>query len=357
MVTPSRGTRSGEGAAPDGRLSDEVPPAAAVLAEVGVKGSWRRWNRSRSIPVSQLVISALAVAVALLHMLLPRLQVDMITVALVAIAALPWLAPILKSVKLPGGLELVLQDIHDKVEAVNVKVEENSDKVEQLTATVERYVFEGQVSQDLEETVSNLLDGFRSYMSQIGAAVDGTPPTVSVLDPPYSTAAYALSPDGRGTIMIGRDTPDYNMLRPYALHLLGGGEVNSHPPSAHWIILSSLGFYFPASFLEAFPPVLSPILEGGKLTDVPAPDATDADLMKPAIAWARLLWGTRAFLSGKITDPALADAWLATRPLGATGTTYGGFVGRLLASLEQTDDPRVGSVRFLFDSAGVSVDT
>jgi hypothetical protein len=46
-----------------------------------------------------------------LHLVLPSLAVDAITLALLVIAVLPWVAPLVKSVELPGGLKLELRDL------------------------------------------------------------------------------------------------------------------------------------------------------------------------------------------------------------------------------------------------------
>ena len=56
-----------------------------------------------------------ALAVAVVHTWLPSVRIDAITVALLAAAVLPWLQPIFKSVKLPGGIELVLQELEQEV--------------------------------------------------------------------------------------------------------------------------------------------------------------------------------------------------------------------------------------------------
>lgn len=56
-------------------------------------------------------ISIVALAIALLHILVPSLKVDAITLGLIVLAVLPWLAPLVKSVELPGGVKIELQDV------------------------------------------------------------------------------------------------------------------------------------------------------------------------------------------------------------------------------------------------------
>ncbi len=51
------------------------------------------------------IISLVALLLALAHILFPNARVDLTTVFLFVVAALPWLAPLFKSVELPGGLK------------------------------------------------------------------------------------------------------------------------------------------------------------------------------------------------------------------------------------------------------------
>lgn len=60
-------------------------------------------------------ITVAAVVVAVIHVAYPGLSIDRVTIGLCVIAILPWLAYLFKSVKLPGGYELVFQDIKREV--------------------------------------------------------------------------------------------------------------------------------------------------------------------------------------------------------------------------------------------------
>lgn len=62
-------------------------------------------------------ISCLAIGVAVVHIVWPHLQIDAITVTLLSAATVPWLQPIFKSVKLPGGFEVTLQELKNDVQA------------------------------------------------------------------------------------------------------------------------------------------------------------------------------------------------------------------------------------------------
>jgi hypothetical protein len=66
-----------------------------------------------SIPLKRLrqVITLCALLLALAHLIWPNVAIDAITLALVVIAILPWLAPLVKSLELPGGWKVEFQEL------------------------------------------------------------------------------------------------------------------------------------------------------------------------------------------------------------------------------------------------------
>jgi hypothetical protein len=48
-------------------------------------------------PLSLILVSVLAAGAALIHVAFPSLTIDAVTLGLLAVAALPWLAPVVKS--------------------------------------------------------------------------------------------------------------------------------------------------------------------------------------------------------------------------------------------------------------------
>jgi hypothetical protein len=59
----------------------------------------------------QILISAVAIATAIIHVTCPSLKIDAITLALVVLAVAPWLAPLIKTLELPGGIKFEFQDL------------------------------------------------------------------------------------------------------------------------------------------------------------------------------------------------------------------------------------------------------
>lgn len=69
----------------------------------------------------KLTITSVAVLVAVTHIVFPKLNIDLIIVFLIALAIIPWLEPLFKSVELPGGLKLEFQELEKiKTEAEKV---------------------------------------------------------------------------------------------------------------------------------------------------------------------------------------------------------------------------------------------
>jgi hypothetical protein len=66
---------------------------------------------------TQISITLGALGIGLLHLLSPTLTIDAITVALITIAILPWLAPLFKSIEFPGGLKVQFQDLEQAKQA------------------------------------------------------------------------------------------------------------------------------------------------------------------------------------------------------------------------------------------------
>lgn len=59
------------------------------------------------------LITASALLLALGHLVFPSFTIDFITLVLLLVAVLPWTAPLVKSVELPGGFKIQLQDVKE----------------------------------------------------------------------------------------------------------------------------------------------------------------------------------------------------------------------------------------------------
>ena len=59
----------------------------------------------------QVSITAIAGLVIIIHLIWPSLAIDAITLTLIIVAAIPWLAPLFKSLEFPGGWKVEFKDL------------------------------------------------------------------------------------------------------------------------------------------------------------------------------------------------------------------------------------------------------
>lgn len=123
---------------------------------------------SREMPGKRLrlFITVAALLVALVHLIFPSVTIDFVTVVLLLIAVVPWIAPIVKSVELPGGFKIQLQDVEEaakellRVDAVvqpaagEIRIETSAPQVT-LDAKAE-IKFEAEVMNRAEAAVASL---------------------------------------------------------------------------------------------------------------------------------------------------------------------------------------------------------
>src|SRR5215216_2964737 len=114
---------------------------------------------SRSLAI---LVSAGALLIALVHVIWPDIEIDAVTVVLLAVAAVPWLGPIFKSIELPGGwkFEYQVQQIREQVEKVERRVED-----------VERLVFTGDTTPAMEEKLTRAVEAFAAHLHGIDPAL------------------------------------------------------------------------------------------------------------------------------------------------------------------------------------------
>lgn len=109
------------------------------------------------------IISGVAVALAVAHVIWPALGIDAVTIGLMVLAAAPWLMPHLRSMELPGGVKIELKDVKEATEQVLVGAV-SSQQNETLAAQNEERDLEAQL-QFLEEVGGRdpnlMLVGFR----------------------------------------------------------------------------------------------------------------------------------------------------------------------------------------------------
>jgi hypothetical protein len=78
----------------------------------------------------RVLLTIFAIAVAVSHARWPGLRIDGVTLGLIVLAALPWLAPIIKSVELPGIGKIELQEVRAQVEELRGQAASASQKAD-----------------------------------------------------------------------------------------------------------------------------------------------------------------------------------------------------------------------------------
>lgn len=70
-------------------------------------------SKQEIVPLKRLrqIVSLGALLLALGHLIWPQLAIDAISLALIVIAILPWLAPLVKSLELPGGWKVEFHEL------------------------------------------------------------------------------------------------------------------------------------------------------------------------------------------------------------------------------------------------------
>jgi hypothetical protein len=108
-----------------------------------------------------------ALAIAAVHLIWPTLAMDVLTLALLVIAVLPWLAPLVKSVELPGGLKIELQDLKQVESRANTA---GLLAVEPAQAEEARFAFEAVAAQDPNLALAGLRIEIEKRLSVLATA-------------------------------------------------------------------------------------------------------------------------------------------------------------------------------------------
>jgi hypothetical protein len=70
-------------------------------------------NYRNPISIISILISVFAIFLLMLHLIIPSLTIDIITITLFLIAIIPWAGQIFKSIKLPGGFQIEYQELRE----------------------------------------------------------------------------------------------------------------------------------------------------------------------------------------------------------------------------------------------------
>jgi hypothetical protein len=83
----------------------------------------------------RVLLTLVAIAVAVGHGIWPGVRIDGITLGLIVLAVVPWLAPIIKSIELPGVGKIELQEMKAQVEELRGQTASASQKADTALAS------------------------------------------------------------------------------------------------------------------------------------------------------------------------------------------------------------------------------
>lgn len=122
-------------------------------------------------------ISILALVLAIAHIIWPTLSIDAITLGLLAIAVIPWLSPLFKSIELPGGVKIEYQELEKAAESANQAGLVASAPTTSLGAQAPRakYAFEDVVTLDPNMALAGLRIEIERRLKALANASGGLP--------------------------------------------------------------------------------------------------------------------------------------------------------------------------------------
>nr|RNJ64840.1 MAG: hypothetical protein EDM05_34370 [Leptolyngbya sp. IPPAS B-1204] len=89
----------------------------------------------------KLLISLFSLAIIIARVALPNLNLDVITLGLLVVAALPWFSDLLQSAELPGGWKVVFKDIAEIKETQEIQ----GKQIQRLTFLMNNFLTQNQL--------------------------------------------------------------------------------------------------------------------------------------------------------------------------------------------------------------------
>lgn len=268
-----------------------------------------------------IIVTVAALALAAVHVVVPNANIDAITLTLLVVAVVPWLAPILKTVELPGGWKFEFRELKEKVEQ---ELRDNSRQVRAVAQRVEQlaqFAIRGAAPTSLKDQLAHDLSTFRDYLIGLGVDLAGDPPGVEVGDATYENAHY----DGRkNEIVAGLHFASSDVLyREYSHYVLGKVRGQTGLIAGQQdAVESALADYFPCSYrddpqlgreIAAYlrsrgdfnKPAIRDLETTAKMSDVADRRISQAS----GEIWAAAFWEIRKVLGMDATDRLLLQAW------------------------------------------------
>jgi hypothetical protein len=121
--------------------------------------------------VVSIVVTAVALAFVVAHLIWPDLEIDAIALAFVGIAIVPWLGPLLESIEFPGGFKATFREVEQRIEEVKKTTDEALTRTEEVHQTAQAALSE---TQAVKETAQAALSETQEVKEAAQAALSET---------------------------------------------------------------------------------------------------------------------------------------------------------------------------------------
>lgn len=314
-------------------------------------------------------VSVVSAGVALIHVTFPDLQIDYITVGLLAVAALPWLAPVIKSLRF-GDFQIELRDIKENIQDVQEQVTASADKVDALAEQVQQFTFSGPFQEEEQQSLTDALGGFYVHMRQLGLDVPPTEPVVDLVKPGPGGMGRMYYDTKKNRVVVSRNllVDEPRILRSYATYLLTTTAVDAagEPSPQVQVLCAGLAMYLPCSYRND--PVMGAasadvynaqqsrprkveayrIDDKNKLRIKKVPNSAPAGRRfhaddAHAIAWASAWWRVRGLVGAETLDPALVASWRILDDKPVASPPFRVYVEAVMDRVREATSPEVAS--------------
>jgi hypothetical protein len=308
-----------------------------------------------------IVVSSAAIALATVHLAFPSLEIDTVTIGLLVIALLPWLAPIINSIEIPGVVRFELRQTQEELRRTGEKVQSLAGRVER----VEQFVFSGATPAQ-ERTLSDALAQFVDYLRSLGVDLREDLPSIRIDDENETTAFYD---GGSNQITLGSSFADDAdvALRQYSNAVLASLS-NANTTYGAGAVQSGMAYYLPCSFNERplygiraasrvrqygfHEPALANLENTLSFAQVQAD--RDLSALVGGAVWGGVFWEIRGLLGKESADLLLLDVWRSVDSFSEDLATTE-FARPLLERVRNEFSDHVDAVYALFERRGLNL--
>lgn len=307
-----------------------------------------------------------ALALAAAHIFWPALTVDGIVLALIVLAAMPWLLPLIEAIELPGGTKVQMRKLEERLRDGFERQERRQERVIERVGELESLLkFSGEPLADTAKArITREVRDFLAYIRACGADSDEDPAVEVVRQTDFGDSVH-YEPERDTLVITGRMTEVRDMIlreccfRAFHEPLPAGqrqgvsGLSDSGEGFELGSLIAALGFYYVCSYKNDARFDSGPGARPMELGDPGIPvwneflglrdkaDKQEAERLYYVTAvgeaWARWFWMARGRIGGERCDRLLLRAWQEAVSASPGTAARESFGARVLRELEDLD--------------------